>query len=201
MKPIKHLFSVLIVALLFGNSAYAGVGHNFFPAHPGKGNNFVGKELVLNAKGVATAFVCETPPTDLGTTQALCFNIPLFNMKTGAYVGTLLDRLADIVPADNGGLLATVTSTFKFTQWRRQPSFTTRVFGSVQPFLGGTSSSMTHLTGYIPSVGHSDILYGEGRFRHASGTVRESGAVNLAGFTGQPGDEVVFDLIWVIKFD
>lgn len=201
VKFIKYLFSTLIITVLLSNSVYAGIGHNFAPAYANKGNNFVGKELLLNARGAATAFACEIPSTDLGTTQALCFNIPLYNMKTGAYVGTLLDKLADIVPADNGGLLATVTSTFQLTEWRRKPSFTTRVFGSVQPFLGNSSSSMTHLTGYIPTAGHSNILSGTGRFQHASGTARESGAVNLANFSGQPGDEVVFDLIWVIKFD
>ncbi len=201
MKSIKYLFSILIIAVLLSNVAYADIRHNFAPAYPNKGSNFVGKELVLNARGAATAFICDMPATDLGTTQALCFNIPLYNMKTGAYVGTLLDRLADIVPADNGGLLATVTSTFHLTEWRRQPSFTTRVFGSVQPFLGNSSSSMTHLTGYIPTPGQNNILSGTGRFQHASGTARESGAANLASFSGQPGDEVVFDLIWVISLD
>lgn len=201
VKPIKYLFSIFIITVLLSSPVYAGIGYNFVSAYANKGNNFVGKELILNARGVATAFACDMPPTDLGTTQALCFNVPLYNMKTGAYVGTLLDKLADIVSADNGGLLATVTSTFQLTEWRRKPSLTTRVFGNIQPFLGNSSSSMTHLTGYIPTAGQSNILSGTGRFQHASGTARESGAVNLENFSGQPGDEVVFDLIWVIRLD
>ena len=158
---------------------------------------FVGKELLLNAKGNATAYYCDIPPTDLGTRLAICFDIPLFNMKTGAYVGTMTEALADAIPADNGGLQATVTSTFSFTQWPGKPSMTTRVHGNAQPILGG-SDSMTHLTGHIPSPGDNNIIAGTQRFSHAQGSARESGAVNLAHFQGQEGDEIVFDLIWVI---
>ncbi len=161
---------------------------------------FVGKELLLNAKGNAVAYACEIPPTELGTSSALCFDIPLYNMKTGAYVGILKDRLADVTPQAGGGLLVTVTSTFKFTEWKKKPQFTTRVLGNVQPFIKG-SPTMTHLTGAIPSAGDNDFLSGTKRFRHASGTARESGAINLSGFQGAVGDEVVFDLIWNIKFD
>lgn len=164
------------------------------------GSQFIGKQLVLNAKGKATAYLCDIPATELGTTQALCFDVPLFNMKTGAYVGVLTDKLADVTPVDGGGLTVIATSTFKFTEWKKKPSFTTRVLGNVQPFIDG-SESMTHVTGYIPYPGENNILSGTKQFRHASGSVRESGAVNLASFQGLPGDEVVIDFIWVINFD
>lgn len=169
-------------------------------AHGGS-DAFIGKELLLNAKGEAEAYECSIPETKLGTTIALCFDVPLFNMKTGAYVGTLKDRFADITPQeDGGGLLVTVTSTFKFTRWKHKPQFTTRVLGNVQPFIEG-SPTMTHLTAAIPRAGDNDILSGRKRFRHATGIARETGAVNLSAFQGQVGDKVVFDLIWNIKFD
>lgn len=189
MKSINYIFSVLIITLLSVNFAHAG-----------KERNFVGKELLLNAKGTATAFACEIPPTDMGTTEALCFKVPLYNMKTGAFVGMMTDRLADVQPSDNGGLLVTATSTFNFTEWKRKPSFTTRVLGTAQPFLGG-SESMTHLTGYIPNAGTNNIIASTGRFRYLSASARESGAINLQYFSGQPGDEVTFDLVWVITFN
>ena len=161
---------------------------------------FVGKQLVLNAKGRATTYLCEIPATDLGTTQALCFDVPMFDMKTGAYVGILTDALADVMPVDGGGLVVTATSTFKFTEWRKQPSFTTRVLGNVQPLIDG-SETMTHITGFMPNPGENNILSGTKRFSHATGSVRESGMVNLAGFHGQPGDEVVIDFVWVVTFN
>jgi len=187
---------LLLIGFIVSYSAMAHESHR----HHHQGGAFVGKELLLNAKGRATAYSCDIPETVLGTTSALCFKVPLYNMKTGAYVGILVDRLADIIPQDGGGLLVTVTSTFRFTQWRKKPQFTTRVLGNVQPFISG-SNTMTHLTGAIPSAGDNDILSGTKRFHHATGTARESGAINLAAFQGQVGDEVVFDLIWNIKFD
>ncbi len=189
------------IGLLLGSFVvpYSAIAHES-PRHHHHANKFVGKELILNAKGRAAAYSCEIPATVLGTTTALCFNVPLYNMKTGAYVGTLVDRLADIIPQDGGGLLVTVTSTFKFTEWRKKPQITTRVLGNVQPFIQG-SPTMTHLTGAIPSGGDNDVLSGTKRFHHATGVARESGAINLAGFQGQVGDEVVFDLIWNIKLD
>lgn len=197
INKISLVSAGLILCGLFLSSSVAA--HKVHHAHGGSGA-FVGKDLLLNAKGNAVAYQCNIPETELGTTTALCFDVPLFNMKTGAYVGTLKDRLADVIPQEGGGLLATVTSTFKFTRWKHRPQFTTRVLGNVQPFIEG-SPTMTHLTGAIPSAGDNNILSGTKRFKHATGTVRESGAVNLSGFQGQVGDEVVFDLIWNIKFD
>ncbi len=188
---LRVMFAVLIVS----SSALADESH--VRHHT---DAFVESGLILNAKGRAVAYACEIPPTALGTTTALCFDLPLYNMKTGAYVGVLQDRLADVIPQEGGGLLVTVTSTFRFTEWRSTPQLTTRVLGSVQPFIEG-SPTMTHLTGAIPSAGDNNILSGTKRFTHATGTARESGAVNLAGFQGEVGDEVIFDLIWHIKFD
>jgi len=189
---------LLLSGLIASHSVMA---RDFYrPYTPYNANAFIGKELLLNAKGLAVAYSCPIPETVLGTTTALCFNVPLFNMKTGAYVGTLVDRLADIIPKEGGGLLVTVTSTFQFTEWKKKPQLTTRVLGNVQPFIEG-STTMTHLTGAIPSGGDNDILFGTKRFRHATGTARESGAINLSEFQGQVGDEVIFDLIWNIKLD
>ena len=183
------------VAGNYSNGYY--MGHYQYPHW---NNKLVGKQLVLNAKGRAAAYLCDIPATDAGTTQALCFDVPLFNMKTGAYVGILTDALADIVPVDGGGLTVVATSMFKFTEWRKQPTLTTRVLGNIQPVIDGIET-MTHITGYIPGPGENNVLSGTKYFRHASGSARESGAVNLASFTGQPGDEVDIDFIWVITLD
>jgi len=161
-----------------------------------------GKNLVLNAKGEAAAYPCQIPPTDRGTTDALCFNIPLYNLKNGQIVGTLKDALTDfrINEAFPSGIIATVRSHFQFHDDDEHQLLVTGVIGSVQPFLEA-STSMTHLTGFIPNKGDNNVLDGTGRFQDRSGTVRESGAVNLSKFTGKGGDVIGFDLIWVINFD
>jgi len=179
---------------------FALINMTFLPLASASSDYAVDKELVLNAKGSATAYLCDIPPTAQGSRQALCFDIPLYNMKTGGYIGTMTEAVADAIPDTGGGMQVTVTSTFRFSEWPSQPSLTTRVLGNAQPFLGG-SESMTHLTGYYPSPGTNNIIAGSKRFRHASGSARESGAANLSYFQGQPGDQITFDLIWVIKLD
>lgn len=161
------------------------------------------KDLALNAKGTAAAYLCEIPPTKLGTTTTLCFDIPLFNLKTGAYVGTLTSSMADVVqvdPNEPGRLFATITSQLRFTEWPYQPELVVRGPGSVQPFTGG-SPTMTHMTGSIPSPGDNNVLSGTKQFTFAAGMARESGAVNLSTFRGQAGDEITFDLLWVIHLN
>ena len=201
----KFSLILFFVTLCIALPSFAGdrykYGYGYGPAGKYKfwDRHSVGKQLVLNAKGKAETYLCETPPTDLGTTQALCFDVPLFNMKNGAYVGMLTDALSDVTPTDGGGLAVTATSTFKFTEWRKKPSFTTRVRGNVQPFIDG-SETMTHITGYAPYPGENNIISGTKQFKYASGSARESGAVNLSQFQGQPGDEVDIDFIWVISF-
>lgn len=167
------------------------------------GNSYGNRQLVLNAKGVGTAYLCEIPPTALGTTTSLCFDISLINLKTGNYVGTLTSSLADVVqvdPNEPSRLFATITSLFQFTEWPGQPKLTARGPGSVQPFTGG-SPTMTHMTGSIPSPGDNNILSGTGHFTFATGTVRESGAINLSVFREQPGDKITFDLLFVVTLN
>lgn len=158
-----------------------------------------GKRLVLNAKGVGAAYVCEIPPTALGTTVAYCFDIPLLNPNTGETVGMLTSSLADVVhvdPNEPSRMFATITSSFQLGSFK----LVTRGPGSVQPFTGG-SPTMTHMTGAIPSPGENNVLSGTGRFASATGSVRESGAVNLSAFRGQPGDKITYDLLFVIMLN
>lgn len=156
------------------------------------------RQLVLNAKGEAQAYACEIPPTDLGTTQALCFDVPLFHPETGFYVGMMQDTLADVETPQTGSVIATATSTFTFSARHDDAAFTTRVRGQVQPLLL-PSSQMTHMTSYIPEPGENNILSGNGCFSGFQASARESGAVNLTRFTGQVGDVIGYDLIWVIS--
>jgi len=198
---INSVRNYVLVALIL-SCPMSGFADTEYP-YDWQGNKQVAtKILVLNAKGAAQAFPCQIPPTEVGTIEALCFHVPLINLKNGRRVGTLTDAFSDIV-VDNrypDGLVATVTSTFEFSS-SRNSSLTTRVIGNVQPFMAGSSPSMTHLTGFMPEVGENNVISGSGKFKDAKGTARESGAINLANFHGQPGDVIVFDLIWVIELE
>lgn len=190
MKRKNALAIIAVLTSLF----YIGAG-SALASEYGSGD----KRLVLNAKGVGTAYVCEIPPTALGTTIAYCFDVPLLNPNTGETVGMLTSSLADVVhvdPNEPSRMFATITSSFKLGSSK----LVTRGPGSVQPFTGG-SPTMTHMTGAIPSPGENNVLYGTGRFVAATGSVRESGAVNLSVFRGQPGDNITYDLLFVITLN
>lgn len=202
MRNVKLIRCLVLSIGLLGSSVASadrywndGYDEDKFP-----GIAYIGKQMILNAKGNSTAYLCEVPPTVSGSTTALCFDLPLFDMRTGAYVGTITDALTDVVPLEGGGLTAIATSTFNFTQIPTNPSFTTRVLGNVQTIIKG-SESMTHITGFIPGAGENNIIDSTGIFSYASGMARESGAVNLSTFQGQPGDKISADYLWVIKFD
>jgi len=159
------------------------------------------KRMVLNAKGESEAYLCTIPSTTLGTTQALCFDVPLYDMKKNRYVGTMQDALADVQSSAEhpGALIATATSTFTFYKRTKSSSFTTRVLGQVQPFLQD-NDEMTHMTSYYSTPNQNDIIAATGRFQNKRATARESGSINLSQFTGQPGDIVTYDLLWIIEF-
>lgn len=64
----------------------------------------------------------------------------------------------------------------------------------------GEANGMTHMTSFVDEAGANHILSSSGRFQYMHANVRESGAINLSNFTGQVGDEVEYDLLWLINF-
>ena len=64
---------------------------------------------------------------------------------------------------------------------------------TVQPTTHG-SADFTHITGAIPQPGDNNVVYGDGKFKNASGPVRLSGAVNLVNFPAQAAFDCVFIL-------
>ena len=153
-----------------------------------------GHDLVVALRGTADGVMQEIPPTDLGTTEALCFTVDLVDLATGNVIGDATDCLADIVPDAGGGMALTGTTTFNFPGG----TLVSRGRTTVQPVLDG-SSDFTHITGAVPEDDENNVLSGTGRFRGATGAVRLSGAVDLSELASDA--RIAFDCIFVIDVD
>ncbi len=153
-----------------------------------------GHDLVVALRGTAEGVVQGIPATDLGTTEGLCFTVDLVDLATGNVIGDATDCLADIDPDAGGGMALTGTTTFNFPGG----TLVSRGRTTVQPVLDG-SVDFTHITGAVPQEGDNSVLSGTGRFNGAEGTVRLSGAVNLAELADE--GKITFDCVFVISVD
>lgn len=120
-----------------------------------------------------------------------CFDMDLVDAKTGNVIGSGSDCLSDVRPsADDNGLMMTATSFFHF------PGGTVVSQGlvTVQPVLHG-ASEYTHVTGAAPSPTENNVIYGDGKFSGAAGSVRLSGLVNMSNFGS---GIILFDCLFVI---
>ena len=180
MKTInkKNIFLAILVTLLSVNGANAaGIGKNIVVVLAGIGQGYDGdnqfEQIGLPALG------------------ATCFDMDLIDAKTGNVIGRGSDCLSDIAPSgDGGGLMMTATTFFYFPGG----TLVSRGRVTVQPVLTG-SAEFTHITGAVPSPYDNNVVYGDGKFKKAYGSVRLSGAVNLSAFgTGS----ITFDCLFVI---
>ena len=107
-------------------------------------------------------------------------------------MGTGTDCLFVAGPDECGGLQVTATTAFQFDT---DNSLTATGETSVQPTTFG-SPDATHITGAIPSTGEENIEGGTGVYAGTTGTIRLSGAVNMANLDSK--GEATFDCIWVM---
>ena len=119
-----------------------------------------------------------------------CFDLTLVDAYTGKILGTATDCLSEITTVGDG-LALVGTAFFNF----ENGTVVTRGLTTVQPTTHG-SSSMTHITGAIPTSTSNDILEGTGEFEGLQGGVRLSGAVNLSNI--QSDNEITFNCVFVI---
>ena len=186
MKPKirTNFFLVIVVTLLSASGASAaGIGNN----------------IVVLLAGEGSVDVSGNQFTQLGLVApegVLCFDIDLFDAKTGNVIGSGSDCLSDINPFENGGMSLTATTFFYF------PGGTLVSQGqvTVQPKLPGLVldglEEFTHVTGAAPSPSDNNVIYGDGKFKTAAGSVRLSGLVNLSKL-GSEG-KIFFDCVFVI---
>ena len=172
---------------------FAGVFSGSSP-EASAGQGAVGHDLVVALRGTGDAFTKDIPTTDAGTTEATCFTLDLVDLATGDVIGDATDCLADIDPDAGGGMALTGTTFFNFPGGE----LVSRGRTTVQPILDG-SVDFTHITGAVPQAGDNSVLSGTGRFNQAEGTVRLSGAVNLAELDSD--GKITFDCVFVISLN
>jgi len=181
MKSVKQMTisSLLLISLLVSNALYAaGIGNN----------------IVVRLAGTATAYPGNDLFKEFGLTplDALCFDVDLIDAKTGNVIGAASDCLSGITPSvtDNGTML-TGTTFFFFPGG----TLVSQGLTTVQPVLHGSPDS-THITGAVPSPSGDGVIYGDGKFKNASGPVRLSGAVNLSMLNSD--GQITFNCVFVI---
>jgi hypothetical protein len=177
-KIKMNMFLVVLVAIFSASGASAA----------GIGNNIV---VLLAGEGLADASGNQF--TELGLVAppgVLCFDIDLVDAKTGNVIGRGSDCLSDITPSDNGGMSLTATSFFHFPGG----TLVSRGLVTLQPKLHGLEE-YTHVVGAAPSLAENSVIYGDGKFKDAAGSVRLSGLVNLSRLGSGYID---FDCIFVI---
>ena len=175
-----NIFLVILVALFSASGANAA----------GIGNNIV---VVLAGIGQAYDGNAQFEQFGLELKDATCFDMDLIDAKTGNVIGRGSDCLSDVVPSDSDdGLMLTTTTFFYFPGG----TLVSRARVTVQPVLTG-STEFTHITGAIPSPHQNNVIYGDGKFEKAYGSVRLSGAVNMDGL-GPEGGFIVFDCVFVL---
>ncbi|MFT5502106.1 MAG: hypothetical protein ACI88G_002248 [Woeseiaceae bacterium] len=175
---ITHKLSLgsLVVTLLFlgGAASAAGLGNNIAVRLVGTADMHNGDTLFENF--------------DLTPEGALCYDLDVVDVKSGDVIGSAADCLTNISPVDDGVAL-TGTTFFFFLGG----TVVTRGLTTVQPTTHG-SADFTHITGAIPQPGDNNVIYGDGKFKNASGSARLSGAVNLSNFPAQ----AVFDCVFIL---
>jgi hypothetical protein len=181
MKSVikMNVFLVIVVTLLSASWANAA----------GTGNNIV---VVLAGIGQAYAGNDQFEQFDLPPLDATCFDMDLVDAKTGNVIGRGSDCLSDVAESgDGGGSMLTATTFFYFPGG----TLVSRGRVTVQPVLTG-STEFTHITGAVPSAYDNNVIYGDGKFKKAYGSVRLSGAVNLTDLPTK--GLAVFDCVFVI---
>ena len=175
---ITHKLSLgsLVVTLLFlsGAASAAGLGNNIAVRLVGTADMYIGDTLFEKF--------------NLDPVGALCFDLDIVDVKSGNVIGAAADCLSDIDVVGDG--VALTGTTFFFFHGG---TVITRGLTTVQPKTHG-SADFTHITGAIPQAGDNNVIYGDGKFKNASGPVRLSGAVNLGSFPAQAKFDCVFIL-------
>jgi len=180
MKSIirTNIFLVILITLLSASGANAaGIGKNIVVLLAGEG-------LVDDSGNQFTQLGLVAPE------GVLCFDMDLVDAKTGNVIGSGSDCLSDINMSDNGGMSLTATSFFHFPGG----TLVSQGLVTVQPKLHGLEE-FTHVTGAAPSPSENNVIYGDGRFKDAAGSVRLSGLVNLSRFGSGYID---FDCVFII---
>jgi hypothetical protein len=160
-------------------------------AHAGKKDN-----IIVQLRGTATGYGSEVPDIDGdgNDDEAMCFDMELVDPEKDKVIGTATDCLSNITEVGDG--LALVGTTYFYFD-KKKDSIVSRGLTTVQPKTHG-SELITHITGALPSPGENSILFGTGKYKKASGSVRLSGAVDMSNIDN---NQITFDCIFIIDLN
>ncbi len=169
------------------------------------------ERMTINYKGTGIAVPAVVPdtlgvgPNANGLIDANCFEADIFDLKSGALLGTAEDCLSEIAvgpDTDSGsGVQLVGTTVFNLHDGR----LVVQGLTSVQAVNWPTENSdvvFTHITG--ANSPNDAVLLGEGRFSstgayaNASARVRLSGQVDLSQLAD---GQITFDCIFVVDVD
>ena len=184
MKSIirANVFLVIVVTLLSASWANAGG---------------LRKNIVVLLAGTGYADFGGNQFTRLGLVAppgVACFDMDLIDAKTDRVIGSGSDCLSEVGFSDtDNGVKLTATSFFHFPGG----TLVSQGLVTVQPKLHGLDG-YTHVTGAAPTATENNVIYGDGRFNDAAGSVRLSGLVDMTNFGFNAGDPIVFDCVFII---
>lgn len=177
-----NIFLVILVTLLSASGANAAG---------------IGKNIVVVLAGTGTAYNGDAQFEQFGLDPlgALCFDMALIDAKTGNVIGSGSDCLSGITPSiTDNGLSLTATTFFYFPGG----TLVSRGLVTVQPVLTNSTEppQFTHITGARPSPSDNSVIYGDGKFKKAAGSVSLSGAVDMSALNS--AGMIFFDCVFVI---
>ena len=162
-----------------------------------------GRSILFQVKGT-DAFETRDIDTDgdgFAETTADCYDVGLYDPRTGLRIGTATDCLSDVnvvidddpVNPPMGWNIALTGTTFFHLPGG---TLVTQGLTTVRPTLQPTSQNgvtYTHVTG---ANGDGGVRYGTGMFKHAFGDARLSGLVNVSRLLTD--GEITFDCLFVV---
>lgn len=152
--------------------------------------------MVLNLVGTGAMYIDAVPDAELpgAYVDAWCFDVDLIDLRSGKKLGQATDCLDNSRQeyALSGNGIAMIGTTYF-----NLPGGLLAIQGrtTVQP-RNWPTREFTHITGGN-SAGNA-VLYGSGKYQNANGTARLSGMVDLSKFSGNVGDPISFDCIFVV---
>ena len=123
----------------------------------------------------------------------------MVDIKTGSIIGYATDcgAITEVVgEASNQGWKVVGTTIFHFPGG----TIASRVLTTVQPVTHG-SPLFTHITGAVPLEGTNNVIYGDGKFQSATGTVRFSGTGDFSQMHPVLGGIINIDCIFTLKIE
>ncbi|MFP3940941.1 MAG: hypothetical protein ACLF0P_11590 [Thermoanaerobaculia bacterium] len=171
------------------------------PAHAISGSvDIETVRMVGTAAGETRSFseFGDIPPTESGSTEALCFELDLVDVRKDEVIGTAHDCLSDFVFEEDGdGISLTDTVIFDFPDGR----LIVRQTVDIQPFLR-SGDRFTHITGAIPAPDEFNSIGGTDKFdpEDKRARARLSGAVDMSRF-GEDPPVASFDCLFVIRVE